>query len=145
MWLLARSNPARPLVAHTVWIQTHFSDRGWPEMRNLRKWENLRTILGAVNHGVKKKYFKSKCNVDDTGSSPEKVGLTSHNNYRQTHKAPPMQLDSGLNSDAMRYAKKLAQKGSLEHDKTTDEGENLGYQCRPGSDAELVEAVVDSW
>lgn len=56
-----------------------------------------------------------------------------------------MQLDSGLNSDAMRYAKTLAQKGSLEHDKTTDEGENLGYQCRPGSDAELVEAVVDSW
>ena len=145
MWLLARSNPARPLVVHTVWIQTHFSDRGWPEMRNLRKWENWRTILGAVNHGVKKKYFKSKCNVDDTGSSPEKVGLISHNNYRQTHKAPPMQLDSGLNSDAMRYAKKLAQKGSLEHDKTTDEGENLGYQCRPGSDAELVEAVVDSW
>lgn len=57
-----------------------------------------------------------------------------------------MQLDSGMNRDAMIFAKKLAREGTLQHDPPDGQGENLGLQCRSGmSDADLVKLVVDSW
>ena len=57
-----------------------------------------------------------------------------------------MRLSSQLNNDAQRYASKLARESLFEHDTTNrGQGENLGLQCAPGSDADLVKKVVDAW
>lgn len=80
------------------------------------------------------------------GSNPRQVGLSAHNTYRRIHDAPDMQLDRQLNDDAQRYASKLARESSFEHDPNNrGQGENLGLQCAPGSDGDLVKKVVDAW
>ena len=57
-----------------------------------------------------------------------------------------MELDPQLNNDAQRYASELARESSFEHDPNRGhQGENLGLQCAPGSDGDLVKKVVDSW
>lgn len=57
-----------------------------------------------------------------------------------------MQLNQQLNDDAQQYAVKLARASLFEHDKNNKrQGENLGLQCAPGSDGDLVKKVVDAW
>ena len=57
-----------------------------------------------------------------------------------------MHLNRQLNNDAQRYANKLARASLFEHDKSNrEQGENLGLQCAPGSDGDLVKKVVDAW
>ena len=57
-----------------------------------------------------------------------------------------MRLTSELNNDAQRYADKLARESLFQHDSNNKgQGENLGLQCAPGSDADLVKKVVDAW
>lgn len=69
-----------------------------------------------------------------------------HNEYRRIHNAPQMQLNQQLNADAQRYAEKLARASLFEHDiNNKEQGENLGLQCAPGSDGDLVKKVVDAW
>ena len=119
----------------------------WPRSKQFfRAREKISRAVWGLSILEWKEYFKSDCNVDGTGSSPEQVGLRSHNVYRKTHGAPPLQLDRYMNGAAMIFAKKLAQKGTLQHDPPPGQGENLGLQCRSGmSDADLVKLVVDSW
>ena len=80
------------------------------------------------------------------GSSPQQAGLSVHNKYRRIHSAPIMRLNRQLNNDAQRYAEKLARARLFKHDKNNKgQGENLGLQCAPGSDGELVKKVVEAW
>ena len=85
-------------------------------------------------------------NVDVAGSSAEQVGLKWHNYYRNIHKARQMNPNSGMNGGAMGFAKELARLGNFPgHRPPEGQGENVGVQCRSGSDADLVKAVVESW
>ena len=80
------------------------------------------------------------------GSNPQQVGLNVHNKYRRIHDAPQMELTTDLNEDAQKYANRLASASLFKHDPNNKEqGENLGLQCAPGSDGDLVKKVVDSW
>ncbi|CAH3150707.1 unnamed protein product [Porites evermanni] len=57
-----------------------------------------------------------------------------------------MKLNSGMNGGAMGFAKELARLGDFPgHRPPPGQGENVGVQCRSGSDADLVKAVVESW
>ena len=80
------------------------------------------------------------------GSTGVQVGLNTHNRYRSIHNAPMMRLTPELNNAAQIYADKLASESKFEHDPNNrGQGENLGLQCPPGSDADLVKKVVDAW
>ncbi|XP_078363924.1 ectin-like [Oculina patagonica] len=80
------------------------------------------------------------------GSNERQIGLDTHNQYRQNHNVPFMQLSQELNGDAQRYAHRLARESLFEHDPNNkDQGENIGIECAKGSDADLVKKVVDSW
>lgn len=57
-----------------------------------------------------------------------------------------MELNTVLNEAAQRYANRLASASLFEHDPNNrEQGENLGLQCAPGSDGDLVKKVVDAW
>lgn len=50
--------------------------------------------------------------------------LQAHNSLRARHCAPPLQLDSGLNSIAQKYAEELAAQNKFQHS-NNGHGENL--------------------
>ena len=74
--------------------------------------------------------------------------LEKHNNYRATHKSPPLKLDDRLNKDAEKHARKLAKKGKWlsrsDHAKNIDDGENIGLRCSSKSPPEF-DGVTDKW
>jgi len=62
--------------------------------------------------------------------------LKSHNDYRRTHAAPPLQLDVQMMCDAQTFAQEIAARGVLKHQKGVilarkRLGENIGMSCAP--------------
>ena len=67
--------------------------------------------------------------------------LFFHNRFRILHNAPEVKLDSHMNAEAEDWANILASRGRLERNPSTEEGENVFYQCgkmeNPARDAVL--------
>ena len=68
--------------------------------------------------------------------------LKSHNDYRQTHAAPPLQLDVQMMCDAQTFAQEIAARGVLQHQKSVilarkRLGENIGMSCAPAQGGPL--------
>jgi len=63
----------------------------------------------------------------------EQEALEAHNKFRLIHEVPPITLNDELSKKAADYAKIIAAKGSLEHEKNQKDGENLAMKCNsPG-------------
>ena len=58
----------------------------------------------------------------------EEEGLEAHNLLRKLHGVRPLEKDEELSSSCADYAKRIAEKGALEHSDTKD-GENLAMGC----------------
>lgn len=58
--------------------------------------------------------------------------LNTHNSYRKTHASPALKWSSKLQSNAQRWADKLAKKGYLQHENQQEEGENIA--CMKGAE-----------
>ena len=68
--------------------------------------------------------------------------LRTHNSYRKTHGSGALKWSSKLQSNAQRWADKLAKKGYLQHENQNEEGENIA--CMKG--AELTgERAATMW
>uniref|UniRef100_A0A0K0FUY9 CAP domain-containing protein (inferred by orthology to a human protein) n=1 Tax=Strongyloides venezuelensis TaxID=75913 RepID=A0A0K0FUY9_STRVS len=89
-------------------------------------------------------------NYEDLGNeinkySPMKKKLLEESNkYREHHGAPPLTIDSELETKAQNYAEKLASTGNFAHDPKNDvdeTGENLGF----GSALKVAATVVKLW
>ena len=55
--------------------------------------------------------------------------LQAHNKFRSIHTAPALRLDNQLTHDAQQYAEYLAKRGTLEHVRDAEYGENLAMKC----------------
>ena len=72
----------------------------------------------------------------------EGEGLAAHNKYRKIHEAKLMKLNSDMTKQATKYAKVLADEGSLHHSDSKD-GENLASRCGPGGLS--AQRAVEMW
>lgn len=54
-----------------------------------------------------------------------KQAMTSHNEYRRHHGAPPLEQSRDLQKRAQKWAKHLAKHDLFEHSKANDIGENV--------------------
>ncbi|XP_020613454.1 Golgi-associated plant pathogenesis-related protein 1-like [Orbicella faveolata] len=80
-----------------------------------------------------------------TSEEQEFKGLEAHNIFRQIHQVPQMTLNGEMCKEAEDYAKILARKGSLEHSKETNDGENLAFSCSSDDKTQTVGEAVKNW
>lgn len=64
------------------------------------------------------------------------------NLYRVMHGAPPLFWNDQLEKESQAWAEQLAQKGTLEHDTSMKDGENIAKL--PASNSDVMNAV-DAW
>lgn len=57
----------------------------------------------------------------------EEEFLQAHNDYRKTHRVPPLELNKKLCKNAEEWAKALSKKGRVEHSDQNEYGENIFY------------------
>lgn len=53
--------------------------------------------------------------------------LKAHNDYRAQHGAPPLKINSGMNSYAQKWSNRCAKKAALQHRKNGKYGENIHF------------------
>ena len=56
--------------------------------------------------------------------------LEKHNKYRSHHGANNLRYSKSLTRSAKRWARKLAKRGNMQHDHSTNEGENIYMKCQ---------------
>ena len=61
----------------------------------------------------------------------ERSSLETHNMHRRMHGVRDLKLNYRMSIEAEEYARKIAQKGRLDHS-GTDDGENIASVCRKG-------------
>lgn len=72
--------------------------------------------------------------------------LNAHNDYRQKHGVPPLELSEKICEVAQKWADVLAKKKKLIHSDTKEYGENLYFKSSPNEDTPITgEEVVEYW
>lgn len=104
-------------------------------VRLIRSFEFLKTLL----------FFSLFLFSELTSEEQEFKGLEAHNIFRQIHQVPQMTLNGEMCKEAEDYAKILARKGSLEHSKETNDGENLAFSCSSDDKTQTVGDAVKNW
>ena len=83
-----------------------------------------------------------------SGSFAER-GLKAHNKFRKVHGAPDMKLDEEMTKSAEKYAKKLADMGTLQHSSSSERsgnGENLAMKCSSREEDKMsAEEATKNW
>ena len=80
-------------------------------------------------------------------SQQELNGLAEHNLFRAIHGSPNMTLDREMCNAAARWAKHIAEQGSLVHSNDSQrpgQGENLSMGCS-SAQSQTVKEAVNSW
>ena len=71
--------------------------------------------------------------------------LAANNKLRQLHNASDLEFDDALSNKADEWAYVLSRRGSLGHDASLSDGENLYYSCNNENKTASAKDAIYKW
>ena len=87
----------------------------------------------------------SKFHISADFTKIEQEALSLNNIFRDIHGSPKLQLNHSLCRDATKWARKLAEKGEIEYDMGTSQGENIYSTCRNKDEKVPIQEAFVKW